>query len=243
LNCDVMVVSPHPDDAEIGCGGVIKNLTDLGKSVVFVDCTRGELGTRGSAELRATEAESAGKILGVSNRVNLEMPDCAVEYNTATVHKLATAIRKFTPLLVLIPPPQERHPDHVAVHQICKAANFVSGVKNVLLSDNGNDLSTHRAKTLVCYQLQYDFPSLPDFYVDVTDTFKSKMDAILAYQSQFHVENSKHNTEPPTFISRPEYLLELEARARYYGSRIGTTYAEAFFCVEPLGLSSLSVLL
>lgn len=238
-----MVVSAHPDDAELGCGGVIIDLTSKGRNVVLVDCTRGELGTRGTPEIRAAEAQAANAVLGVETRVNLEMPDGAVEHTLANVHLMSEAIRRYRPQLLLIPPPIERHPDHGSVHTICTAANFLSGVTNVKLAHNDQELAVHRAHDVMCYQQQFDFPSLPSFYVDVTHTFDRKMEAILAYRSQFHTDDAEFAGQPLTMISRPDYLLELEARARYYGSRIGVTYAEAFLSVQPLGLSSMSVLL
>jgi N-acetylglucosamine malate deacetylase 1 len=243
LSCDVLVVSAHPDDAELGCGGVVKDLTNRGKVVVMVDCTRGELGTRGTPEIRAAEAQSAGRILGVSDRVNLDFPDGEVQDDTQSIHAMCAVIRRFQPRIMLIPPPIERHPDHSAVHRICTAANFFSGVSKVLLEHSNQQLEPHRAEKLYCYQQNYDFPSLPSFYVDISSTFNDKMDSILAYRSQFHSPHDEFKDQPPTLISRPEFLQELEARARYYGSRIGVNYAEGFYSVQPLGLSTMSVIL
>lgn len=243
MSFDVLVISAHPDDAELACSGTVKKLTNEGKSVAFADCTLGEAGTRGSADLRRAEAEASRKILGVSERVFLGMTDGSIAHTQENVLKVVGAIRHFQPGLIIIPPAFERHPDHETVHRIARAASFTAGLRKVSTTFNGTEQRPHRPHRTICYQLFYDFPRLPDFYVDVSDTFDFKMRSIRAFASQFHSPGDYHSNEPETFISDSSFLEGIEARARYFGTRIGTRYAEAFLSVDPLSLPSLSRLL
>lgn len=240
---DVVVLSAHPDDAELACSGTVAKLTREGRSVVFVECTRGELGTRGTPELREQEAAAAARILGVSARDCLDMADGAIDHNQENILKIVTAIRHWKPTLLLIPPPWERHPDHEAVHRLARAAAFSAGLHKVETTRNGQRQEPHRPRRMLCFQQHYDFPKAPDVYVDITDTFDVRQESIRAFASQFHLPEKYDSNEPVTYISRPDFLLELDARARTHGAKIGVTYAEAFLAVEPIGLSSLSALL
>lgn len=243
MSADVMVLSAHPDDAELSCGGTVKNLTSEGKCVVFVECTRGELGTRGTPELREQEAANAAKILGVVDRECLSLPDGHIMHTNENIHAVVRAIRTWRPTLLLIPPSVERHPDHEAVHRLARSAAFLSGLAKIETTRDGISQEPHRPHRILCFQQQYDFPRSPDLYVDISATFHSKMASIRAFTSQFHVPEEYSTTEEETFLSRPEFLQEIEARALYFGSRIGVRYAEAFLAIEPLGVPSLSVLL
>jgi len=240
---DVLVISAHPDDVELSCAGTVKKLTNEGKSVVFVECTRGELGSRGTPELRAEEARAAAAILGVTERENLGMPDGAVMHTNENVLRVVEAIRAYKPTIMLIPPPFERHPDHEAVHRLSRAAAFLSGLSKIVTTRNGELQEPHRASRMFCFEQQYDLPSKPDLYVDVTDTHEARMESIYAYSSQFHLPHLYTSSEPSTYISRPEFLEELIARSRHYGRLIGVHYAEAFMSIEPIGVDSLSVFL
>lgn len=239
----VMVVCAHPDDVELACAGTVKKLTNEGHRVVFVECTRAELSTRGTPQLRAIEAETAAHILGVTDKENLGMPDGALENTLEYAMRIVGAIRHWRPSLLLIPSPIERHPDHEAVHALSRRAAFLAGLARIETSRGGEPQQPWRPQRMLCYQQQWDFPRLPDIYVDVTEEFDAKMESIRAFASQFHVPTAYESDEPQTFISRPGFLEEIEARARYYGGRIGTTYAEGFLAVEPLAVGSLSVLL
>jgi bacillithiol biosynthesis deacetylase BshB1 len=243
MKADVLVICAHPDDAELSCAGTIKKLTNEGRTVVFVECTRAELGTRGTPEIREAEAARAAAILGVHAREQLGIPDGGVEDTLENAHKLVAAIRAWKPTLMLIPSEWERHPDHEAVHAIARRAAFLSGLVKITTMRDGVEQAPHRPKRMLCYQQFYDFPGGPDLFVDVTETFGDKMNAIRAFSSQFHVPEHYISNEPETLLSNPDFLLTIEARERYYGSRIGVTYAEGFKTVEPLGLGSLSVLL
>ncbi|MBI2794660.1 MAG: bacillithiol biosynthesis deacetylase BshB1 [Ignavibacteria bacterium] len=243
MSCDVLVISAHPDDAELACSGTVKKLTNEGRSVAFADCTLGEAGTRGSADLRKSEAEASRKILGVSERVYLDMPDGAIEHTQENVLKVVGAIRHFQPRLIIIPPSFERHPDHETVYRIARTASFTAGLTKVITTFNGMVQQPHRPQRTICYQLFYDFTRQPDFYVDISDTFAYKMQSIHAFASQFHSPGESQSKDPETFISDKTFIEGLEARARYFGNRIGTRYAEAFLSIEPLSLPSLSLLL
>lgn len=243
MNSFALVVSAHPDDAELACGGTIRSLTEQGHAVVLVDCTRGELGTRGTPELRRDEALRAAAILGVQHRECLAMPDGNIAHTQENILAIVSAIRTWRPHIVLIPPPVERHPDHEAVHRLCKAATFLAGLPKVLTYRDGVEQLPHRPARTLCFQQQFDFPRHPDVYVDISSAFEAKMESIRAYSSQFHAPDSYTSDEPETFISRPSFLMELEARARYYGSRIGTDYAEGFLAIEPIAVASLTDLL
>ncbi|MBM2813867.1 MAG: LmbE family protein [Ignavibacteria bacterium] len=240
---DVLAIGAHPDDIELSCGGTIAKLTDEGKSVAIVDCTRGESGTRGTPEIRLDEAKKAAEILGVKYRVNLGMEDGNIEVNKKNILEIIKTIRIFRPSAVLFHPPYERHPDHEAVHKLVRTGMFKSGLRKIVTEYNGIQLEPHRIRKMFCYMQSYTFPNNPDFYVDVSSTHEKKMGAIKAYTSQVFVEGVSRTDEPVTRLSRPEFIDELEARALYFGSLIGVKYAEVFSSVEPIGLRSLSVLL
>lgn len=240
MSCEALVLVAHPDDAELTCGGAIKKLTNAGHRVVFVECTRGELGTRGTPELRELEAADAAQILGVHDRDYLGMPDGAIEHTQENILKVVSAIRAHRPRLLLTPPPIERHPDHEAVYKLARAACFLAGLHKIITERDGVQQTPYRPSKMLCFMQQYDLPRSPDVYVDVSDTFADKMKAIRAFKSQFHQPDAEASGDPQTFLSRPEFLEEVEARAIYFGSRIGVRYAEAFMGVEPIGLASLA---
>lgn len=240
---DVLVLSAHPDDVELACAGTIKKLTNEGRRVVLVECTAGELGSRGSAQLRAEEAQRAAVILGVAARECLGMPDGAVMHTEENILRVVSAIRAHKPSIMLIPPPFERHPDHEAVHRLARAAAFLAGLSKIETVRDGVTQEPHRPTRMFCFQQQYELPREPDLYVDVTDTHEAKMESIYAYASQFHLPHLYASDEPTTYISRPEFLEELVVRSRHHGRLIGVQYAEAFLSIEPLGVPSLSVFL
>ena len=243
MSCDIMVISAHPDDAELTCGGTVRKATKSGKSVVFVECTRGELGTRGTPEIREKEATEAARILGVTIRENLGMPDGAVAHTQENILKVVEAIRAHKPRIILTTPVLERHPDHEAVYRLVRAATFTAGLHKVSTQRDGVEQEPHRPKRTLMFMQWFDLPGGPDVYVDVTDVYEDRTNAILAFASQFHRPGTYDSDEPQTMLSRPEFLEELDARAIHFGSRIGVRYAEAFKAVEPLALDSLTDLL
>lgn len=241
--CDAMVIGAHPDDAELCCGGTIAKLTKEGKNVVLVDLTRGEMGTRGNPELRAQEAKLAAEILGVKERVNLSMRDGYINDSPEALIELITVIRKYRPKMIITHPHFERHPDHEASHKLVRNALFKSGLAKIHTEENGVAQNTFRTRKIYCFMQSYQFDRKPDFYVDISDVHDIKLDAVKAFSSQVFVPGYEGVEEKPTRLSSPEFMEELIARSRYFGGVIGTSYAEAFLSVEPLGLNSLSRLI
>jgi bacillithiol biosynthesis deacetylase BshB1 len=241
-NYDCMVIGAHPDDAELCCGGTIAKLTKEGKKVVLVDLTRGEMGTRGNSEIREHEAEEAAKILGVNDRINLDMRDGFIRTDEESIYKIVSVIRKFRPKMILMHPWFERHPDHENTHRLVRDSLFKIGLRRFETYDDGKLQDIYRTRRIFCYMQAYQFPKPADFFVDISDVHNIKMDAIRAFSSQVFVPGQYEN-EPLTRLSTPEFMEELEARARYFGGLNGIKYAEGFLSIEPIIMDSLSKLL
>ncbi|MEW6193915.1 MAG: bacillithiol biosynthesis deacetylase BshB1 [Bacteroidota bacterium] len=229
MHLDILVFAAHPDDAELSMGGTIAKLTKSGLKIGIADLTKGELGTRGSVETRKIEASNASEILKVAHRENLGLRDGYVKYNEEYLKKIIAQIRKHQPKIIFAPHFNDRHPDHIGASQLIKEAYFFSGLPKVVTEDNGRIQSPYRPQKLFYYMQTYEFK--PTFIVDISDTFETKMKAVYAYETQFHNPNS---TEPETFISHPNFIKYLEARARVFGFKIGKEYGEAFFCEEEI---------
>ncbi|KXB96955.1 MAG: hypothetical protein AA908_09230 [Chlorobi bacterium NICIL-2] len=241
MTVDVLAIGAHPDDVELCVGGTLAALVRQGYRVGIVDCTRGEYGTRGSASLRLEEARRAQEILGVHCREFLDMPDSAIAPTDDAIVELVRVLRQYRPHVVLFPPPFERHPDHEAVHRIVRSAYFKSGLARLrTFGPDGTEQEPYRPARLYSYIQAYHHEA--DFFVDISETFEQKLEAIRAYASQVYVPERYQSDEPETVLSRPDFLESVVARARYWGSMIGVRYAEGFLTVEPLGLRSLSVL-
>ncbi len=226
---NILIFTAHPDDAEIGIGGTIAKLTGSGFSVGIIDMTEGELGTRGNAVTRAEEAKAASEILKVKTRENLGFTDGNVRPNEENVRAVVAKIRKYKPVIVIAPYFNDRHPDHVGAGKIVKEAMFFSGLPKYETFENGKLQEAYRPKKLFYFMMTYLFE--PTFIIDISDTIETKMKAIRAFKSQFHDPES---SEPETFISHPEFLKNIEARARHFGFQIGKTYGEPFYCEEKI---------
>ncbi len=240
---DVLAFGAHPDDVELSAGGTVAGLVKGGKTVAIVDFTRGESGSRGTPEQRLKEADKAAKILGVSYRENFRFPDTRLELNEEVIQKTIVAIRKYRPSAILMNPPFERHPDHEAAHQIVRNAMFKSGLIKYETEFEGQKQERLRIRKMFAYLQSYEFKAKPNFFVDVSEHFETKMKSIKAYASQVFVPGESDPEGPVTRLSRPEFLEELEARAIYFGTLIGVRFAEPFYSVEPVGLNNLSALL
>lgn len=239
---DALVIAAHPDDAELSCGGAIAQMTSEGKRVAIVECTRGEMGSRGTPEVRRMEALEAAKILGLVERWNLGLPDGNVTITPETTAHIIAAIRYFKPNMLLFPPPFERHLDHENVHRLVRTAVFQSGLTKITVETFGLNLTPHRPKRLFCYMQTYEFE--PTLYVDVSAHFETKLQSFYAHSSQVFVPGAVVSPdEPRTLISSPEFLEFLKARARHFGGKIGVQFAEGFLSIEPLGFNALSDLL
>ncbi len=240
---DVLAFGAHPDDIEICCGGCLAKLASEGKRTAIVDLTTGQMGTRGTPEIRLEEAEKAKEILGAAFRENLGMQDGNIEISNRTLLKVISVLRKYRPEIVLMHPPFERHPDHENTHKLIRTAMFKAGLKKIETEFEGRPQGRYRIRKMYSYMQSYEFPGKPDFYVDVSDFFDKKMDSIKAYASQVYIKGITPDSEPVTRLNRPEFLEEIEARSIHFGNLIGVRHAESFLSVEPVGLSSLSKLL
>lgn len=233
---DILVITVHPDDAELGCGGTISKQIAMGRKVGLVDLTRGELGTRGTPEIRRAEAEAAAGILGVSIRENLGMRDGFFQNDEPHQLKVIYALRKYQPAIVITNALHDRHPDHGRAGELVNDAVFLSGLRKIETYDDGISQAPHRPQLLL--QLIQDNYIKPDIVVDISEYWGRKIEAIKAYQSQFFNE-SYQATEPETYISKPDFLAYIEARSREYGKYIGATHAEGFTCRRLLGVDDL----
>ncbi len=234
MKLDVMAIGAHPDDIELACGGTIIKLLKQGRKVGIIDLTDGELGTRGSREIRAREAEEATKLLGVHVREGLGMSDGNIVNSLENRLSLITAIRKFKPDVLLFPHHTDRHPDHEHAHVLCRESWFYSGLEKIETSDNKMKQEPHRPRHYYSYMQWFEF--IPSFIVDVTEEYSQRMDAVRAFRSQFHDPSSK---ERETVLSSPEFMEMLRTRLEYYGDRIGRKYGEPFYSPSLLGVSDL----
>ena len=234
MTVDVLAIGAHPDDIELACGGTVAKFVAEGHSVALADATEGELGTRGTAAIRAAEAQKAATILGATVRRNLGLPDGSIEVTQASLLKVITLIRELRPRILLIPHAVDRHPDHVHTHQLCREAWFYSGLRKIKTSLNGDDQEAHRPDNFFEFMQWFEFDHT--FVVDVSSTFEKKMESVRAHASQFHDPAS---SDPQTLLSRPDFFQKLEARARYYGQTIGVAFGEPFFSFAPVGIRSM----
>lgn len=239
MSLDVLAFGAHPDDVELACGGSVAALIAKGYSAGICDLTRGELGSRGSAELRSQEAEKASAVLGIKERVNLGLPDGNITINDESVRAIVSVLRHYCPRIILIPPDYDRHLDHENAHQLLRKAVFASGMSKIDTLYHGNSQEPFRPAYMFAYMQSYHFE--PDFIMDVSDYHEKKKEAIYAYSSQIFVPDNHNNNEPKTYISSPDFMEMLESRARYLGSRIGVRYGEGFQTIEPLGLSGFDI--
>jgi N-acetylglucosamine malate deacetylase 1 len=235
LKLDILVLAVHPDDAELGCSGTILSHIAQGYKVGLVDFTQGELGTRGSAEIRLKEAESAAKIMGLSARENLGFRDGFFKNDEAHQMRLIEIIRKYQPEIVLANAIEDRHPDHGRASKLTTEACFYSGlIKIVTFDENGQEQKAWRPKSLYHY-IQDQYIS-PDFVIDITPFWDKKVEAIKAFKSQFYDPN---NQEAPSYISSLDFFNFLEARSRSMGHPAGYTFAEGFTKSRVYGINNL----
>jgi bacillithiol biosynthesis deacetylase BshB1 len=239
LKLDILVLASHPDDAEISCSGTIARHVAMGHKVGIVDLTKGELGTRGTPEIRAKEAAASAEILGVTVRDNLGLKDGF--FQNDPTHQLAVvrAVRKYQPSIVLANAIYDRHIDHGKGASLAYDACFLSGLVRIeTLDENGKKQQPWRPS--VVYHYIQSLYIEPDFIVDVSDYWETKMKSIRAFRSQFYDPQSN---EANTYISSPDFIKMLEARAIDWGHAIGTKYGEGFTTRRYPGVKSLFDLL
>ncbi|MES2796447.1 MAG: bacillithiol biosynthesis deacetylase BshB1 [Bacteroidota bacterium] len=235
MKLDILVLAAHPDDAELGCSGTILSHIEKGYKVGIVDFTQGELGTRGSAELRIIESDNSSKILGLSIRENLMFRDGFFENDEAHQLKLIEIIRKYQPDIVLANTPNDRHPDHGKGAKLATDSCFLAGLPKIKTYLPDGTLQPHwRPKNLFHY-IQ-DMDHTPDFVVDITKFWSKKVDSIKAFKSQFYDPESN---ETPSYISSLDFFNFLEGRARNMGHPAGFTFGEGFLKSRNFGINDL----
>lgn len=223
MKLDILAIGVHPDDVELGCSGTLLKQIAKGNLVGILDLTRGELGTRGNAETRLKEANEAAKVLGVSVRENLGFEDGFFMNDKAHQLAIIRILRKYQPTIVIGNAHYDRHPDHGRAAQLTQEACFLSGLPKIETEINGESQKAFRPRAL--YHYIQAIHTEPDFVVDITEHFERKLQSVYAYKSQFYNPDSK---EENTFISSPEFLEFVKARAAHFGMPIGARYAEGF---------------
>jgi len=235
MNFDVLAFGAHPDDIEIFCSGTIKKLTKKGMKVAVVDLTRAELSTRGNLKLRAEETEKSNKILGLEHRETLGIPDGNIELNWENKLKVIYAIRKYRPNVLFCPYLDCRHPDHQKTGMLVKEAFHNCGLVKIETFENGVKQEPFRPNHMYYFMEMVDFT--PSFVVDISDEFDDKMKSIRAFKSQFFSED---DPDTQTFISQKSFIEYIEARARYWGFKIGVKYGEPFYSQKPIGVKDMN---
>ncbi len=233
---DILVIAVHPDDAELGCSGVILKHIALGKKVGVVDLTQGELGTRGTIETRYAEAKEASGILGLSIRENLKMRDGFFKNDETHQLQVVSAIRKYRPQIVISNALYDRHPDHGRAGDLVNDSVFLSGLRKIETENDGEKQEPHRPDLLLQYIQDYYIK--PDIVIDISPFWDQKLQAIQAYKTQFFNSDYKED-EPQTYISRPQFIQIVESRAREFGKAIQVDFAEGFTCRRILGVDDL----
>lgn len=235
MKLDILAFGAHPDDVELGCSGTIAKEISLGKKVGIIDLTRGELGTRGSVEIRNSESAKASDILGIAARENLDMRDGFFVNDEAHQMKIIQMLRKYQPEIVLCNAIDDRHIDHGKGSKLVSDSCFLSGLRMIETSLDGENQAAWRPKVVYHY-IQWKNLE-PDLVVDISGFMDVKMESILAYSSQFYNPNTN---EPESPISSKNFLDSVKYRAQDLGRIVGVDYAEGFTVERYLTVNSLS---
>jgi bacillithiol biosynthesis deacetylase BshB1 len=238
MKLDILAFAAHPDDIELAAGGTVMAHIALGKKVGIVDLTRGELGTRGSAEMRDKEAAASSVILGVHARENLRMQDGFFQNDETHQLKVIEMIRKYQPEIIIANSEFDRHIDHGRGASLVHDASFLSGLRKIETTHNGIVQTAWRPKAI--YHYIQDYHTKPDIIFDITPFWERKMESIKAFSSQFYDPTSN---EPESPISSKDFLDFIESRAREFGRVISVKYAEAFTVKRTIGSRDLTQLL
>ncbi|MCP4643266.1 MAG: bacillithiol biosynthesis deacetylase BshB1 [bacterium] len=238
MTVDVLAIGAHPDDVEIGVGGLVRKLVQQGKTVGILDLTQGEMGSRGSMEERRSEAQQAARVLGVARRENVCLPDGGLCDCTEQQRAIIPFIRSFRPRVLLAPMRDDRHPDHEAAHFLVRDANYFAGLAKL-----STDQEPWRAPRVYFYAV-YRETEMPHLLVDVTDQFADKLEALRAYESQFH---NPGYPGAKTYVASEEFWESIKTRAAYWGTRMGrqpregqkTLYGEGLFKDGPIPIDTL----
>jgi bacillithiol biosynthesis deacetylase BshB1 len=237
MKLDILAIGVHPDDIELGCSGTILKHIAQGKKVGILDLTKGELGSRGSGELRLIEAANSAKILGVSVRENLGYADGFFVNDKEHQLGIVQILRKYQPDVILANASKDRHPDHGRASQLVSEACFYSGLVRIETELDG--VSQEHWRPRVVYNYIQDRYLKPDFVVDVTDFVETKMESILAFSSQFYNPESEL---PETPISSKKFFDFIKARMANFGRDINVDYAEAFTVERLIGVEDITLL-
>lgn len=234
MKLDLLAFGAHPDDIELSCCGTLLVEKKKGKKVGIIDLTRGELGTRGTAQTREKEAEDSAKILEVDIRDNLDMSDAFFRNDEDHQRKIITVLRKYKPEIILCNAPDDRHPDHGRAAKLVADAAFLSGLRKIETFDKKNKQEIWKPKYVFNYiQDQYITPS---FVIDISEVIEKKLEAIKAFKTQFFT--SEKNNEPQTYISTPEFLESIINRSKMFGKMIGVKHAEGFISKKMIGVGA-----
>lgn len=234
MKLDILVLAVHPDDAELGCSGTILKHIAAGKKVGIVDFTRGELGTRGTAETRDSEAAASAKILGLHARENLKFSDAFFKNDEAHQREVIRVIRKYQPEIIFSNALRDRHPDHGRAGDLANDACFLAGLPKIKTAQDGVDQEAWRPR--LNFQYIQDYYIQPDIIVDITPFMDTKIESIKAFKTQFY---NPEEDAPSTYISSPEFFESMIGRAREFGKSIGATYGEGFTSRKLLGIDNL----
>lgn len=240
MKLDILAIAVHPDDVELACSGTLMMEKLKGKKTGVVDLTRGELGTRGTPELRLEEAEKAAAIMQLDVRENLGMADGFFRNDEEHQRRLIRVIRKYRPEIVLANALEDRHPDHGRAGQLIRDACFLSGLRKIESSDDeGNQQEQWRPKYV--FHFLQDRYFAPSFVYDISPVFDRKIASVEAYASQFYSKTYTRD-EPSTYISSPAFLESVVGRHSMLGKMIGVAYAEGFVTEKVIGLSGFGLL-
>ena len=229
MQLDALAFGAHPDDVELACAGTLIKLFSNGYKTGAMALTDGELGTRGTREIRCQEFGNSAQVMGLARHGTLGLPDGHIELNWENKLKLIGEIRKSRPHIIFAPYWQDRHPDHEKASELVRTSCFLSGLKKV-----NTDQEPHRPCKILYYPCRFEFR--PSFIVDVTEFHERKLQAIQNYESQFHNPNKEQYGPEETNISRPDFLEAIIARDKKYGCDVGVGYGEAFLVRGPVKL-------
>jgi N-acetylglucosamine malate deacetylase 1 len=233
MKLDILAIAAHPDDVELACAGTLMVHAAQGMKVGVLDLTRGELGTRGTAETRAAEAAASAQVMGLEVRDNLGLPDGFFRNDKEEQMALIAAIRKYKPEIVLANAFADRHPDHGRGAQLIAESCFLSGLRRIETFENGQLQEAWRPKQV--FHFLQDRYEAPDFVVDITPVIERKKEAIRCFKTQFL---AGADNEPQTYISSPAFFEGVIARDSNFGRMVGVPYAEGFKTVKMLGIKS-----
>ncbi|GAA5027471.1 bacillithiol biosynthesis deacetylase BshB1 [Marivirga lumbricoides] len=239
MKLDILALAAHPDDTDLACAGTLALHVALGDKVGVVDFTEGEMGTRGTPEIRREEARKSAEILGLSVRDNLQFEDGFFQNDKKHQLELVKKIRQYRPDTLLANAVSDRHPDHARASELAMNAIFIAGLKKVETYGDDGKLQEPWRPQVVLHYIQ-SLPLKPDLLVDVSDHWEKKMNAIKAFKSQFYNPDSE---EPDTYISSPGFMKMIEARAMEFGQIIGVKYAEGYTVDKYIGVKNLKGLL